>query len=93
MGWFLRGQMLPSIEEAAFKLQPGEISEPFQSDFGYNLVQVTGRQAKSMEEMRPSIEKQLIPEATQKTIDELEKNAKVGYDPTFFGFPKAEEKK
>ncbi|HKE28621.1 MAG TPA: peptidylprolyl isomerase [Bryobacteraceae bacterium] len=93
MGWFVHGQMLPSIEEAAFKLQPGEVGEPFQSEFGYNLVQVTGREAKSLEEMRPWIEKQIVPEMIQRTIDDLEKNAKIGYDPTFFGFPKAEEKK
>lgn len=93
VGWFFHGQMLPSIEEAAYKLNLGEVSEPFQSEFGYNLVQVTAREPKSIEEMRPAIEKLLPPELTKKAIDDLEKNAKIVYDPTFFGFPKAEEKK
>jgi len=92
LGWFFHGQMLPSIEEAAFKLKPGEVSEPFQSEFGYNLVQVVAREAKSIDEVRPSIEKLVAPEQTQKTIDELEKDAKIVYDPTFFGMPKEEKK-
>ncbi len=40
LGWFGRGAMVPEFEEAAFALQPGEISEPIKSDFGYHLILV-----------------------------------------------------
>ena len=88
LGWFGPGQMLPSIEEAAYKLEPGQVSEPFQSQFGYNIVQLVSQEFKSLDELKPAIEKTLLPQMTQKAIDDLEKNVKIDYDAAFFGIPK-----
>jgi peptidyl-prolyl cis-trans isomerase NIMA-interacting 1 len=38
LGYFGRGQMQPSFEEAAFKLRVGELSEPVWSDSGVHLI-------------------------------------------------------
>jgi peptidyl-prolyl cis-trans isomerase C len=43
LGWFGRGRMVPAFEEAAFALQPGEVSEPISSTFGYHVIQVEER--------------------------------------------------
>ena len=40
LGTFKHGQMVPSFEEAAFKLKPGELSEPIKSQFGYHLIKI-----------------------------------------------------
>lgn len=41
LGFFSKGQMQPSFEEAAFGLNVGEISDPVESDSGIHLIQRT----------------------------------------------------
>lgn len=44
LGWFSRGYLLAAeVEQAAFALQPGEISEVIQSSLGYHIVQTLER--------------------------------------------------
>ncbi len=38
LGWFSRRQMVKEFEDAAFALQPGEMSEPFMSPFGWHII-------------------------------------------------------
>jgi peptidyl-prolyl cis-trans isomerase SurA len=43
MGYVGRGAMVPSFEAMAFKLKEGEISMPFESPFGYHIMQLIDR--------------------------------------------------
>lgn len=43
LGWISPGTMVPAFEEEMNKLKPGEISEPFLSQFGWHIVQVMSR--------------------------------------------------
>jgi parvulin-like peptidyl-prolyl isomerase len=45
LGWFPRGLVAPELENAAFALQPGQVSEPIQLGEGYHIVQVVEREA------------------------------------------------
>jgi peptidyl-prolyl cis-trans isomerase SurA len=43
MGFVGRGEMVPEFEATAFKLKPNEISMPFESDFGFHIMQLLER--------------------------------------------------
>jgi peptidyl-prolyl cis-trans isomerase C len=45
LGTFARGQMVPAFEEAAFELEPGEISPVVETRFGYHVILVEEREA------------------------------------------------
>lgn len=43
LDWVSPGTMVPAFEEEMNKLKPGEISEPFLTQFGWHIVQVLSR--------------------------------------------------
>ena len=43
LGWATPGSFVPAFEEAMNKLEIGQISEPFKSEYGWHIVQVLDR--------------------------------------------------
>lgn len=43
IGWFTKDMMTPSLADAAFSTPPGSIAAPFQSDFGWHVLEVLAR--------------------------------------------------
>ncbi len=43
LGWSSPGRMVPQFEEVMNTLQPGEVSEPFKTRFGWHIVEVLER--------------------------------------------------
>jgi len=43
MGWVGRGQMVPEYEATAFRLEKNEISQPFETEYGFHIMQLLDR--------------------------------------------------
>jgi len=72
LGFFERGQMVKPFEEAAFGLQPGEISDVVETPFGLHLIKVEDRQtARTVPEdqVREQVQTYLLNLKQQQAVD------------------------
>ena len=60
IGFFGRGMLVPSFEEAAFSLTVGEVSDPVLGSFGLHVIKVTDRKAPTFEGARTSFRDSLV---------------------------------
>lgn len=54
LGVFTRERMLPAFSDAAFALEPGEISQPVETMFGIHLIRVDAREMPAFEDLKDS---------------------------------------
>lgn len=62
LGFFTRDKMTPEFSEAAFMLQPGQVSEIVRTPYGFHIIKVMDRHAEKTEsfvEVRTGIERSL----------------------------------
>jgi peptidyl-prolyl cis-trans isomerase C len=79
LGFFERGRMVPAFEQAAFGLQPGELSEVVTTPFGYHIIKVVERkdaEAVPYEQVKPQIVEYLSNQKKQDRVGALVEEAR-----------------
>ncbi|MGY2049381.1 peptidylprolyl isomerase [Methylobacterium sp. JK268] len=80
LGWFTKERMVPAFAEAAFKLEPGKVSDPVKTQFGWHVIKVEEKRAKpvpSFDEMKEQIDTYLTRKTQQDIITKLRGEGKV----------------
>lgn len=81
LGYFTAEEMVPTFSEAAFAMQPGDVSqEPVQTEFGWHVIKVDDRRTPelpSLEDVRPQLEEQVRQQLVQEIVSELRADAEV----------------
>ncbi|HXV24221.1 MAG TPA: peptidylprolyl isomerase [Alphaproteobacteria bacterium] len=81
LGYFVKGDMVPEFSEAAFAIEPGQISkEPVQTQFGWHIIKVEDRrdrQPPNFEEVRSTLEGEAQQELVTALLKELREGAEI----------------
>lgn len=81
LGFFTKDKMVPAFAEAAFALQPGQVTQaPVQTQFGWHIIKVEARrkaEPPKFDEVRGQIAQMMEGEVVEKLVADLRKNAKI----------------
>jgi peptidyl-prolyl cis-trans isomerase C len=80
LGWFMAGMMVPEFENAVFELEPGEVSAPVQTQFGWHVIllnETREQEPPALDEVRADLVDGLRRARVETRIDELMASAAI----------------
>lgn len=80
LGWFSKGMMVEEFQTAVEALEPGAVSDPIQTQFGWHIIKLNETRAKpnpSLDEVRDEIADEIQQQAIAAKIEELTAAASV----------------
>lgn len=78
-GWFQKGEKSGLIDQAAFSMKPGQISNPIYTQDGWALLKVTGKKAEQVppfSQIKSKLKEDYIKSEKQKRFDKWYKNVR-----------------
>lgn len=77
--------MVPAFDKAAFAVPVGQVSEPVKTQFGYHIIKITSRNARSFDDSKAQIEKELKPKLAKEALEQLKAHTPVALNDAYFG--------
>jgi peptidyl-prolyl cis-trans isomerase C len=80
LGYFSKDQMVPQFSEVAFKMYPGQLSNPVKTQFGWHVIKLEDkrtRQPPEFDKVKDQIEAYLARKAQTEYIAKLRQSAKI----------------
>jgi peptidyl-prolyl cis-trans isomerase C len=80
LGWFTKDKMAPEFADAAFKMEPGQVSDPVKSQFGWHIIKLEGKRMKSFppfDQVKDQAARYVVQKAQADLIGKLHETAKI----------------
>lgn len=80
LGWFGTGRMVPEFEAAVVEMQPGDISQPVETQFGWHVIRLNDRRkisAPEFDEVKEQIAQELAIQAVEDRVNQLTADADI----------------
>ncbi len=85
LGLLKHNQTVPPFDQAVFSLPPGQLSEPVKTQYGYHIIKVEQHEVKPFDEVKADVAKKVRPELAHSAMENLQKQATVIIDDSYFG--------
>lgn len=80
LGWFTKDRMVPEFGDAAAKLEPGQISDPVKTQFGWHVIKLDEKRPKTfppLDQVRDQVARYVVQKAQSELVMKLREGAKI----------------
>lgn len=70
LGWFSRTDMVPAFTDAVFAMEPGALSEPIETPFGWHIIQAGERRTRPVPDLA-AVEAEIVQSLTEQAQKQI----------------------